>query len=254
MNTRKIKRKLLLYLKQNYKLNSYGIHLKYYHTIRVANIMKRLAKHLNLPKEDIQLAFVLGLFHDFARFNQWAQFNCFDDIKTKDHGDWAVELLFNNNLIRLFDIKEEYYSILKVAIQEHNKYKVNETITDEKTLLFCNMIRDADKLDIFKLIINRKTKNPYNDRQSITKEVKEAIEHCNLVDKNYVNTKLDVELMHLGLVYGLNFRFSYRWLNKINYFNHMKKKVSNNFTEEEIALLTPLLKMVENYANKKLGI
>ena len=40
--------------------------------------------------------------------------------------------------------------LLELAIRQHNKYRVKEGLTD-KELMFCNILRDADKVDIFKV-------------------------------------------------------------------------------------------------------
>lgn len=58
---------------KNYDMNDSSINRKYYHTFRVIENIKKLAKSLNLPDEDIELASVIALFHDIARFRQWTE-------------------------------------------------------------------------------------------------------------------------------------------------------------------------------------
>ena len=47
-----------------------GIRIKMIHTGYVTAIAKELAEHLKLSKHDIQLAYIMGLFHDVGRFRQ----------------------------------------------------------------------------------------------------------------------------------------------------------------------------------------
>jgi len=236
MNINKIKRKLLKYLKQNFELKSYGTHLKYWHTKRTAILSKQIAKSLNLTLEEQNLAYVLGLFHDFARFNQWTTYKSFDDDKTKDHADWAVELLFQKNMIKEFNIPEKYYPILKTATMEHNKFKISKNVIDEKTILFCKIIRDADKLDILNILLKQEIKLP-NTTTGITQEVIETCKKNTLVDKKYVVTRLDFYLMTLALVYDLNFNFSYQKLQKMKYCKKVILQVKTLFNIDEQELL-----------------
>ena len=41
------------------------------HSLRVMEVSKKIAEKLNLSKEEIQLATLIGLLHDIARFEQY---------------------------------------------------------------------------------------------------------------------------------------------------------------------------------------
>ena len=86
-----------------YDMNESPISLKYQHSYRVMNICKEIAQDLNLNEEDTKLAMIIGLLHDYARFEQWKQFKTFDDALSIDHGDLAVKMLFANNEIEKFE-------------------------------------------------------------------------------------------------------------------------------------------------------
>jgi putative nucleotidyltransferase with HDIG domain len=79
----------------------------------------------NLSEEDKRLAHIIGLYHDIGRFEQDKVFNSFYDIKTFDHGDYGVEVLFEQGLIREIPIEEKYYKIIEKAIKNHNKYNIH---------------------------------------------------------------------------------------------------------------------------------
>ena len=63
-----------------YNFDEILIKLKYEHSYRVMNICKEIAEDLNLGKEDVELAMVIGLLHDYARFEQWKQFKTFNNL------------------------------------------------------------------------------------------------------------------------------------------------------------------------------
>ena len=49
-----------------------AIRMKEVHTGYVTSIAVELAKHLHLSAHDVQLAEIMGLFHDVGRFRQYA--------------------------------------------------------------------------------------------------------------------------------------------------------------------------------------
>ena len=49
-----------------------GIRIKEVHTGYVTSIARELAKHLQLNAHDVQLAEIMGLFHDVGRFRQYS--------------------------------------------------------------------------------------------------------------------------------------------------------------------------------------
>ena len=124
--------------------------LKVNHTIRVMNLCEEIARKLMLSEEDIELAKLCGLLHDIARFEQWKNYQTFSDFHSIDHGDLGVEILKNNNFIRKFNSDTSVDNLIFKTIKNHNKYKIEDNLT-EREKLFCNIVRDADKLDILYL-------------------------------------------------------------------------------------------------------
>ena len=109
-----------------------------------------LCEQLRLNQEDKELAALIALLHDIGRFEQWMRYQSFADYKTIDHALFSSQLLFDEGLIREFIDDSQYDRIIKNAIEQHNKYKIDEGF-DERTLLFIHIIRDADKLDNFRV-------------------------------------------------------------------------------------------------------
>ena len=132
---------------KDYDMTNKNILLKYKHSFNVAKYMEELAKNLYLDEKDIYLAKTIGLLHDIGRFEQLKRFNSFDD-SLYDHATFACDYLFNENHIRDFIKNDKNDGVIKAAIYNHNRYKINEGLNDRE-LLFSKMIRDMDKLDIF---------------------------------------------------------------------------------------------------------
>jgi HD superfamily phosphodiesterase len=138
---------------KKYNMKDKRIFHKFYHSFDTMKICVYLAKKLKLNKDDIKLAKELGLLHDIGRFEQIKVYNSMDDKKAKIMVLLGVEILFDENLIKEFKIDEKHYDIIKVAIINHAQDDINDNLT-EREMLFCKLIRDADKIAIFKVVIN----------------------------------------------------------------------------------------------------
>ena len=137
---------------ENYDTTNPNIHRKIYHSLRVMELCRKIAESLNLNKEQCDLAALIGLLHDISRFEQYRLYQSFSDINL-DHGDNAIKILEDNNFIRKFIETDKYDEIIKIAIKNHNKFKIQDGI-DGDYLMYSKIIRDADKLDIFYEAVN----------------------------------------------------------------------------------------------------
>lgn len=143
---------------ENYNPKDEKIKIKINHIERVAEISKKIAQNLKLSEEEIQLAELIGLLHDIGRFEQIRLYNTFNDKDSINHGEFAVKILFEDGLIRKFIETDKYDKIIKLAIVNHNRTYIEEGLT-ERELLHAKIIRDADKTDIYSVLIseNKKT-------------------------------------------------------------------------------------------------
>lgn len=124
------------------------IKLKIEHIQRVAKNANDIAENLKLSKEDIDLAWLIGLLHDIGRFEQVRLYHTFNDGKSVNHAEIGVKILFEDVLIREFIEDKQYDEIIKIAILNHNRPAIEKGLT-ERQLLHSKIIRDADKIDIY---------------------------------------------------------------------------------------------------------
>ena len=210
MNKEELKEKFKEYVFENFDMNENRISLKYYHSLRVMDIANNIAINENFNESDIELSNIVGLLHDYARFPQWKKYNTYSDINSIDHGDLGVELLFDNKKIESFNIKKEYYDEVYDAIKYHNKLVTKENISVHNKLL-CKLIRDADKLDIFYLYGTDKTLFIQDDKE-ISEEIKKDFYQKKQIDRNLVKSKNDNIILNLGMIFDLNFDYSYKYI------------------------------------------
>lgn len=132
-----------------YNLKDPNIYLKYIHTGKVAQNCECIARSLGLEEEDCDLAWEIGMLHDIGRFEQLRRFDTFIDAVSIDHAQFGADLLFKEGLIRAFDDGEKHNDLIEKAIRFHSLYRIPEELS-ERERLFCQIIRDADKVDIYR--------------------------------------------------------------------------------------------------------
>ncbi len=232
----------------HFDLNEKELAMKASHSYHVADLAKKLAKRMELTEEDTILAMTIGLLHDIGRFVQYEKTHCYSDIKSNiDHALVADNYLFSEGHIKDFAIDKKYHTVIRKAIQNHNKLAIESDLT-EKELFFAKLIRDVDKIDIFR---QDATSYEPNYNEPLTLEVKDMFYKHILIDRLNIKNKSDVIISVMAFVYDMNFKESYEllydtdnlelYLSTINVqkgleneFESVKKEI-RNYLEERIS-------------------
>lgn len=223
------------------------IALKIAHTFRVMEWSRKIAESLNLSREDIDLATLIGLLHDLARFEQRRIYNTFSDCKSVDHGNLAVTILEENEYIRKYIEDNQYDDIIKLAIKNHNKFKIQDGL-DERTLLHSKIVRDADKLDIMYEGVHMFYNTPEEIEQIENLPIAEEyynqfIQRKQILRKNKP-TVLDGMICLISFIFDYNFDFSKKITLKQNYINDILNRF--NFKNEKTKLQIQEIRSIAN--------
>ncbi len=238
---------------KNYDLEEKNIKTKQTHSIRVMNIMKKLAEGIGLNQEDTELAKLIGLLHDVGRFDQYKKYKTFKDYLSIDHADLGVEILFNQNEIKEYTNDEKYYEIIKKAIANHNKYELKTNELTEREELFCKLIKDADKIDIMYegMEIFWKDKETELEEQEICDEVYESFLNKKLVKNEIKKNELDKMVGMLSFIYDFNFEQSYRYIKEKQFIENTLSRF--NFKNEETKRRFEIIQeLADRYIEQKL--
>lgn len=215
--------------------------IKKEHSLRVAEISYTLADKLQLSEDEKYLAFVIGLFHDIGRFNQLLEFNTFNDSKSIDHAEYSVKVLNEGDFFS--KLNERQIEIALVSIANHNKREIPKKLNEEE-LRFAQLIRDADKLDILKVLTDYYT-NPRAVANhtltwelpkggTVSSEVSKQILNGVLVSKEKVTNEPDIKVMQLSWVYDFNFKPSFELLMQKRFLEKIYSSMTKNDTVIEI--------------------
>ena len=234
-----------------------GFNLKVVHISHVAENAMMIARQLGLSDEDINLAGLIGYLHDIGRFDELKTFKRFDSV-ANDHALYGVKILFEGGLIKEFIDTDEYNNIIEKAVGNHNKKKIEDGLT-ERELLHAKIIRDADKLDNFRVKEEEtiaaifpgivKTKEEI-ESSLISDNVYNAIVREECVDIKDRVYPLDYWICVLGFIFDINYKETLSIIKENNYINILIDRFNYSISKDK---MNNIRDIINNYINKKLN-
>lgn len=215
---------------------SENITIKANHCKLVSNEARGVAIALGLKDDKLLFAETLGLFHDIGRFRQYVKYQTFSDSKSQNHSELGVEVLKEYNILN--ELSEYSQNVIFKSIINHSRAEIIPD-KDNNVMLFSKLIRDADKLDIWRLITeyymvkeqkqNKTIELELPNTNEISDEVFESIINKKVVLKESMKTLNDFKLMQIGWLFDLNFNYSIERL----YQNKYLDKIFDSLIENE---------------------
>lgn len=202
--------------------------LKIVHTDQVRANMERLAASLGLASAECTLAAALAICHDVGRFPQYRQYGTFNDAASTNHAALAVQTLKTAGVLDALVTEER--SILLSAVALHNVFTLPADL-DPLVRHFASLIRDADKLDIWRVVIENCTAAPEERASAVFLGLPEtglcsprALEEVvagRMPNRALLATVDDLKLLQLSWVYDLNFAESFNIMIERNYLESL---------------------------------
>lgn len=219
------------------------VKLKIDHTYRVAALCRRIAQSIALPPADADLAWLCGLLHDVGRFEQLRRFGTFDDAHSIDHAAASAEVLFDRRHIRDYLTDDAADALLRTAVAQHSAYRLPDGL-DRRTKQFCEILRDADKVDILRVNVEVPMEEIYNvttqalRTSAISPAVEQAFYEHHAVLRALKRCPADNAVGHASLVYELVYPESRRAVQEQGYlWRLMDFKTENAATAATLAAM-----------------
>lgn len=250
---------------EKYNLNDPKIHLKVTHTYRVANLSEKIAKSLSLSEEEVKLAWLIGMLHDLGRFEQLRMYGTFEDAKSIDHALCSAGFLFDEGHIRDYIEQDDYDTVIQAAVANHSLYRLPDDLS-ERQLLYCTILRDADKIDILKVNVEESLESIYGAsaeeiaKAEITQEVLQAFLEKHAVNHSLKKTVIDRSVGHASLVFELVYPISVQivkeqgYLKKILDFESQNPKTRQQYEQMRQCMENFLADFEKNYKHEIFNI
>jgi hypothetical protein len=171
------------------------------------------------------LAEITALFHDIGRFEQIRCYGTFSDLKSEDHALLGIKVLRQNHV--LDDMDDETTKLILSAIEYHNRLVLPERET-EQCLFFIKLLRDADKLDILRVVTDNYRNHKESRNETVNLDLPDTPEISDNIYEDLMNERMakmihmktlnDFKLIQIGWIYDINFPRTFELINERQYF------------------------------------
>jgi len=183
------------------------LQLKLTHTMHVVKDSKLIMQGEKWNKESTPIGEVSALLHDIGRFSQFNEFGTFRDAESVDHAQRGIEIISRANILEGVSLRESQQ--IENAISWHNKKLLPQQM-DKDNAKLAYLVRDADKLDIFRVIESAVEDGSIENTPELSwgldirgtpnPEVVEAVIKGEPVDYAKIHSLSDFILIHLGWI------------------------------------------------------
>ena len=128
---------------------------------------------------------------------------------------------------------DKYGTIVENAIRNHSAFRIDERL-DDYTVMFCNILRDADKVDIFRVNVDTPAEDIYNvtteelKNSQVSSEVMAAFDERHAVLRSCKKTAVDHVAGHIALTFELVYPISLQIAKERGYLDKMMAFESDN--------------------------
>ncbi|MFA5553903.1 MAG: HD domain-containing protein [Phycisphaerae bacterium] len=193
-------------------LNS-NIELKEKHSRLVRDDILWLADRLKLTENQKNIAAAIGLLHDVGRFSQFRDYRTYRDTNSLNHSLLGRDVLRKENVLAGLDSEEINY--IETAVAHHGDKEIPAGLEGD-TLLYCQLIRDADKIDIYRVVLDYYKSylaNPESfklelelpDEPTCSEEIIRDLLAEKRISYDILKSFNDIKLLMLSWVYDVNF-------------------------------------------------
>jgi len=209
--------------------------LKTDHTRRVCEAIVKIGESLDLSREDLCLAEAAALLHDIGRFEQYSRYRTFSDYRSEDHAALGVKVIKANRV--LHDLEPTAAEIIVRVVEYHNRAALPAG-EDERCLFFLKLLRDADKVDIWRVVTDYYQNAGHNrnhtleldlpDGPRISDSVYKALMNGKIVQMADVRTLNDFKLLQIGWIYDINFPLTFQIVRENRYIEMIRDALPGN--------------------------
>jgi len=210
-----------------------------FHIEKVVENSLILADSLELNDNDKAMVEIAALFHDIGRL--WILLPENLGINKTDHSLYSIEFLKSCTPFNQLDDSVQH--IINQVIINHNKPDL-PTKESEPNLFYIKLLRDADKLDIWRETseyIAQKSGKPnmairlnLSEKQVVTSSFCKVIVEGGIPVKSDLITFNDFVIFQMSWIFDLHYKKSFQIVNQKQYIRHLYDSLPKNDNVIEI--------------------
>jgi hypothetical protein len=189
-----------------------NIDLKERHTLKVCENITEISERLSLDENRRLVAEAVALFHDIGRFPQYAEYKTFRDSISVNHGLLGAQTLRKTRVLQ--NLSPDEQEAIMQSVTFHNAFAVPKK-EREDIVFFIKLIRDADKLDIWRVFLEHYEGAEESRASAVglglpelpeySEEVLSQLYEKRIVSLSSIRSLNDFRLLQLSWIFDLNF-------------------------------------------------
>lgn len=187
--------------------------LKLEHTVRVVADAELIMRAAGWTDAQCEEGCAAAWLHDIGRFEQLKRFGTFRDRDSVDHAALSVEVIEAEHILDAY--APDARARIIEAVRLHNRRELPEGL-DIPTAVLAHLVRDADKLDIFRILDEQVESKVLLDNPSIfwdlpvhgciSPRVAESVLRGEPVEYGWIESLSDFILIQVGwVINGLHY-------------------------------------------------
>ena len=214
-----------IFVQQHFKV-------KQLHTFKVCENIVELGKKTGLNEEDLLIAEISALFHDIGRFQQYQDYMTFSDFESSvNHSEIGIKVINSEGFFK--DLLPETRNLIFNIILNHNIAELQFN-TDERLSILSKLLRDADKIDIFRVVMEydkqeKELKVEEENSYFIPDEILFSFTKRKIVDIKSAQSKFDYFLLRISWIFDINFPQTFHLLDQKGYIKYMLERIPKSY-------------------------
>ena len=205
--------------------------LKRAHTLKVVENAESIAAGERFTTHDTELCRAAALLHDTGRYEQLKRYNTFKDSDSVDHAVFSHDIVEAKGWLEECDFSAAEREETLKAVLYHNR---RDLPPESATSVSARTVRDADKLDIFRVLEERIATTDWRKDSTAfwslrydlkpNPEVIAAIRESRPVDYQSIKSLADFVLIQIGWIRnGLYFETSRRLARERGHYEYRRR-------------------------------
>ncbi|CCH47403.1 HD domain-containing protein [Pseudodesulfovibrio piezophilus] len=237
----------------NEKAYDAQIQLKITHSLAVLENAKAIIRSEKISPHEADLCHLAALYHDIGRFPQFSRYQTYNDRDSINHARLGVLTLRTLSLPK--GLSDQDWRTIRFAVGQHNLKTIRPDLPDHLRHP-TNVVRDADKLDIYRVMVEHFTSqnpDPVVTHGFVEKPgeyslaVYDSIMARETSDYRLIQSANDFKLLVIGWVYDLYYTQSLQLLREKGYLDILFSLLPD---DERIQALN---KRITNFMDERLS-
>ena len=205
------------------------------HGSRVEENVIELGTSIDLDESNLFLLKLSALLHDIGRLEQLVKHGTYADNEESDHIQIGLDVIRDNEVLAVLNERENELILDCVRMHE---LSVLPKIEDEQLLILINLLRDADRIDVLRIVSDYYTHkkvypNRYLDMEledipGISKKISKAIMDEKIAKRDDVKNLNDLKLSQMSWVFDMNNKRSFKMVSENGYVKAIFETLSKS--------------------------